>query len=141
VLPCEPPHNINDHASTSGEGILMTIAGTISQPGANVIYGTAPYTIALGPEHAQTIHRDGWTIEDIQQKLYEASAVHISRVSAENRTNYEQDREQAPVNDHYYLTRSPEDIQILVAGGAGKHSAYIPTFGFTEACSVRVSHV
>lgn len=141
VLPCEPPHNINDHASTSGEGILMTIAGTVSQTGANVIYGTAPYTIALGPEHAQTIHRDGWSIEDIQQKLYEASAVHISRVSAENRTNYEQDREQAPVNDHYYLTRSPEDIQILVAGGAGKHSAYIPTFGFTEACSVRVSHV
>lgn len=141
VLPCEPPHNINDHASTSGEGILMTIAGTISQTGANVIYGTAPYTIALGPEHAQTIHRDGWTIEDIQQKLYEASAVHISRVSAENRTNYEQDREQAPVNDHYYLTRSPEDIQILVAGGPGKHSAYIPTFGFTEACSVRVSNV
>ncbi len=141
VLPCEPPHNINDHASTSGESILMTIAGTISQTGANVIYGTAPYTVAFGPEHAQTIHRDGWTIPDIQQKLYEASAVHVSRVSPENRTNYEQDREQAPINDHYYLTRSPEDIQILVAGGAGKHSAYIPTFGFTEACSVRVAHV
>jgi hypothetical protein len=141
VLPCEPPHNINDHASTSGESILMTIAGTISQTGANVIYGTAPYTIALGPEHAQTIHRDGWTITDIQQKLYEASAVHVSRVSPENRTNYEVDREQAPVNDHYYLTRSPEDIQVLVVGGAGKHSAYIPTFGFTEACSVRVTHV
>ncbi len=141
VLPCEPPHNINDHASTTGEGILQTIAGTISQTGANVIYGTAPYTIALGPEHAQTIYRDGFSIADMQEKLYHASAVHISRVSQENRTNYEQDREQDPVNDHYYLTRSPEDIQILVAGGPGKHSAYIPTFGFTEACSVRVSNI
>ena len=55
-LPCEAPHNINDHSSTSGEGILMTIAGTISQTGANMIYGTAPYVVALGPEHAATLH-------------------------------------------------------------------------------------
>ena len=32
VSSSEPPHNINDHASTSGEGILRTIAGTISEP-------------------------------------------------------------------------------------------------------------
>lgn len=141
VLPCEPPHNINDHASTTGAGLLTTIAGTISQPGSNLIYGTAPFVLVLGPEHAQTIHRDGFSIEDIQQKVYEDSAVHISRVSDENRENYETDREQTPVNDKYYLTRSPDDIQVLVAGGAGKHSAVIPTFGFTEACSVRISNV
>ncbi len=141
VLPCEPPHNVNDHASTSGEGILKTIAGTISQPGSNLIYGTAPYVVALGPEHARTIHRDGFSIEDVQQKLYEASAVEVSRVSPENQENYEKDREQKPVNGKYYLTRSPEDIQVLVAGGPGKHSAVIPTFGFTEACSVRISNV
>ena len=141
VLPCEPPHNINDHASTSGEGILKTIAGTVSQPGSNLIYGTAPYTVVFGPEHAQTVHRDGFTIEDIQQKLYEDSAVDIDRVSKENQINYEQDREQTAVNGKYYLTRSPKDIQILVAGGPGKHSAIIPTFGFTEACSVRIRNV
>jgi len=141
VLPCEPPHNINDHASTTGEGILMTIAGTISQTGANNIYANAPYSVVLGPEHAQTIHRDGFTVQDIQEKLFEASAVHVSRISPENRTNFEIDRGQKPVNDHFYLGRSPQDIQVLVAGGPGKHSAYIPTFGFTEACSVRVAHV
>ena len=31
AMPCEPPHNINDHGSTSGVGILETVAGTISQ--------------------------------------------------------------------------------------------------------------
>ena len=138
VLPCEPPHNINDHASTSGKGILKTIAGTISQTGANVIYGTAPYAVVLGPEHAQTIHRDGYSVGDIQQVLYENSAVDVDRVSEENRINYDQDREQMPQNGKYYLTPSPQDIQVLVAGGPGKHSAYIPTFGFTEACSVRI---
>jgi len=29
----------------------------------------------------------------------------------------------------------------MVAGGAGKHSAIIPTFGFTEAISLRISNV
>jgi len=141
VLPCEPPHNVNDHASTTGDGILTTIAGTVSQPGSNLIYGTAPFTVALGPEHAQTIHRDGFSITDIQQKLYEDSAVSVDRVSDENRANYEEDREQEPVNGKYYLTRSPEDIQVLVAGGPGKHSAIIPTFGFTEAISFRIANV
>lgn len=137
ALPCEPPHNINDHGSTTGIGILETVAGTISQTGANVIYGSAPYMVVFGPEHAATLKRDGWTVEAIQEKLYEASAVHVSRVSQDNRKNYEE-REQFPVNDRYYLTRSAADIQVAVAGGPGKHSAYIPTFGFTEACSVRL---
>lgn len=137
ALPCEPPHNINDHGSTSGKGILMTIAGSISQTGANTMYRTAPYVVALGPEHAATLKRDGWTIEDMQQKLYEDSAVHVSRISPENRKNLEE-WDQSGVNDLYYQSRSPEDIQILVAGGPGKHSAYIPTFGFTEACSQQI---
>jgi len=42
------------------------------------------------------------------------------------------------VKDHLYLTESPEKILVLVAGGACKHSASIPTFGPIEERSVRV---
>ena len=141
ALPSEGPHNINDHASTTGEGLLMTIAGTISQPGANVISGHGPYVVVIGPEHAKTIHRDGWTIPDIQEKLFEESAIHISRVPEERRKNYAVDRAANVMNDKFYLTKSPEGIQVVVAGGPGKHSAYIPTFGSTEECSVRIANV
>jgi hypothetical protein len=140
ALACEPPHNINDHASTSGEGILTTIAGTISQTGVNVVRGSCPYVIALGPEHAQTIYRDGWSITDIQHKLYEESKVHYSRVSPEQVT-YAQGRGNKLVNDYLYLSESAEKIQILVAGGPGKHSAFIPTFSSTQECSVRVPNL
>lgn len=141
VMSCEPPHNINDHASTSAEGILATIAGTISQTGSNILHGHGPYTVALGPEHAQTIHRDGWSVTDIQEKLYEATAIDVDRVPEEKRRNYTVDRDSNVMNGKFYLSPSPDRIQILVAGGAGKHSAYIPTFGSTEDCSVRVSNV
>ncbi|MBC8240742.1 MAG: hypothetical protein ISR50_20535 [Alphaproteobacteria bacterium] len=140
AMPSEPPHNINDHGSTTGVGILTTIAGTISQPGANSIYGSAPIFIVLGPEHAQTLHRDGWTIADMQQDLFDRSAIHISRVSVENQESYA-NMDRVMLNDRYPMTATPEDILILVAGGPGKHSAYIPPFGFTSACSVRLSHV
>ncbi|MDH3701748.1 MAG: hypothetical protein OEU46_10570 [Alphaproteobacteria bacterium] len=139
VLAGEAPHNINDHASTSGEGLLTTIAGTISQTGANVLSGDAPFIVVLGPEHAQTIHRDGWTIQDMQEKIYTDSAVDVSRVSKEQRKFYEE-RTTYMVNNRYHLSRNPDDIQILVAGGPGKHSAYIPSFGHNEACSVRIAH-
>ncbi len=141
VMSCEPPHNINDHASTSGEGILQTIAGTISQTGANILHGHGPYIVALGPEHAQTIHRDGFSIADIQEKIYEASAIDVERVPEEKRRSYTVDRESNVVNGKFYLTPSPGRIQVLVAGGPGKHSAYIPTFGSTEDCSVRIANL
>jgi len=48
------------------------------------------------------------------------------------------DRGNRCVKDHLYLTESPEKILVLVAGGAGKHSASIPTFGPIEERSVRV---
>lgn len=138
ALPAEPPHNINDHGSTTGIGILETVAGTISQTGSNNIYGKAPFMVVFGPEHAATLKRDGWSVEAVQEKLYELSAVDAARVSKENRENYEE-REQVADSGRYYLARSPADVHIAVAGGPGKHSAFIPTFGFTEACSVRVS--
>jgi hypothetical protein len=139
VMAGEGPHNINDHASTSGKGLLTTIAGTISQAGANVISADGPYFVVLGPEHAKTIHRDGWTIEDMQEMLYTATAVDISRVSEEQQKFYE-DRTNRLIDGRYYLSRNPADIQILVAGGPGKHSAYIPSFGHNEACSVRIAN-
>ena len=140
AMPGEAPHNINDHASTTGVGLLTTIAGTISQVGANSIYCNGPIFIVLGPEHAQTLHRDGWSIADMQADLHVRSRVHISRVSAENQESYAT-MGRPLVGEHYPMTQSPEDILILVAGGPGKHSAYIPPFGFTSACSVQVSPV
>ncbi len=139
AIPAEAPHNINDHGSTSGDGLLTTIANTVSQVGANTIYSTAPFFLVLGPEHAATLARDGLGIEDIQAAVFERSAVHISRVSPENRESYAS-MDRPLVDDHYPLTNGPEDIHVLVAGGPGKHSAYIPPFGFTEACSVRVAN-
>ena len=32
----------------------------------------------------------------------------------------------------------PEDLMVIVAGGPGKHSAIVPTFGATRSATVRI---
>jgi hypothetical protein len=138
TMAAEAPHNINDHASSTGEGLIATIAGTMCQTGANNVYLQGPCFVVLGPEHAQTLARDGWTAGTIQEALYERSKVHVSRISKENLESWAgQDR--FPVNDHYYPAGSPDHINVVVAGGPGKHSLYIPSFGNTAGVSARVN--
>lgn len=134
----EGPHNINDHGSNSAEGIVKMLAEAISQPGTNTIYAKGPFAVVLGPEHAATLHRDGWSVEMIQQALYQGARVHISRIGADNRRHYEQNVQHFPVDDHYTMAPSPADIHVLVAGGAGKHSAWVPSFGYTQMCSAAI---
>ncbi len=137
-MAAEAPHNINDHASNTGEGLIATIAGTMSQAGSNNVYLQGPSFVVLGPEHADTLARDGWTAESIQAALYERSKVHVSRISAENLESWA-GQGRHPVNDHYYPASSPDHINVIVAGGPGKHSVFIPSFGNTAAVSARVN--
>jgi hypothetical protein len=134
TMAAEGPHNINDHASTSGEGLVVTMANTIGNPGANTVKSKGPYFVVIGPEHAQTLARDGWTIDALQEAFYERSKVPVSRVSKENQKSFEE-QDVPLVNGHYYHSPSPDFIHILVAGGPGKHSAFIPSFGGTSASS------
>jgi hypothetical protein len=39
---------------------------------------------------------------------------------------------------YYRMTGGPGSIQIVVAGGAGKHSVWVPTFGASRCVSVAV---
>ncbi|MCF8565549.1 hypothetical protein LLE49_12560 [Alicyclobacillus tolerans] len=134
VAAAEPPHNINDHGSTSADELVTTIASTMSTAGNNNLYLGGEHFVVLGPEHAQTIHRDGWSIEQIQDALYERSRVHVARISNGNRRHFEEVGKK-PIGEYYYLGECPKDIQILVSGGYGKHSNWIPTFGASRMVS------
>src|SRR3546814_5632401 len=84
----EPPHNTNDHGSSTAEGILTTITESIAQPGSNLMYGKGPFLLVLGPEHAATLKRDGLTIDDIRDEVLRRARVHLPRVSAAHQRSY-----------------------------------------------------
>jgi hypothetical protein len=102
------------------------------------VYVRGPHFLVLGPEHAATLVRDYWTISSIKTYLYENSRIHSSRVSPGNQLEFGEHGVE-PKDGYYYVSTGPEQIQVLVAGGPGKHSAWIPSFGATAAISERVS--
>ncbi len=137
VVGGEAPHNINDHGSTSALGLLGTVAGTIAIVGSNHAAGVGEPLIVFGPEHAATIAADGFNKAQIKTWLFEHATVAAGRFSPENIERFSK-RYPEHWSNHTPETLIPiaaaaEDINIVVAGGAGKHSCFIPTFGHTHA--------
>ena len=138
VIGAECPHNINDHESLSAEGLLTTIASTISIAGSNDTYYEAQPLVVFGPEHARTVADGGYTKAKVRRFLHEHAQLPLGKFSRENierrfRVTYKDKYANAGLDAPVYSLQTPDDILIAVIGGAGKHSAYIPTFGATKA--------
>lgn len=140
VVGAEGPHNVNDHESHTAEGICTTIAGTLATTGNNDLYYDAEPVILFGPEHAKTVAAQGWSKADVRRFIYQQAQIALGRFSKEN---IERRLRIAPLFEGRYaeagyealvpMVRRPEAFMIVVIGGAGKHSAVIPTFGATHA--------
>ncbi len=138
----EGPHNVNDHGSTSGEAILATIAETMATVGSNNLYVGGDHFVVLGPEHAEGVAKAGFSREDVQAFLYEKARVHVDRIGAqklEELTSWGGYADKlGQWGGRIPLAREPDLLRVLVAGGAGKHSCWIPTFGVGFAQSARI---
>src|SRR5688572_79009 len=127
---CEGPHNIQDHYSNTALGVLRTVAGAMGQAGSNNLLGRGWPVLSLGPEHAATIAREGYTKQKVKEFLFEHARFPLDRLGAEYRQQQiERHRVVDAPDTMVPIVRKPEDITVLVAGGAGKHSAWQPTFG------------
>ena len=145
VFGAESLHNMNDHESITGIGLLKMMAGVVSATGANNLYFDGAPAFVFGPEHAKTIAQDGYSKADVKKYLYENGRVPMGALSPENA-----DRRirQWPVFNNEFAEAGPDkkipvmkdanNAYVFVIGGAGKHSAYIPTFGATHPVTVPV---
>lgn len=127
VVAGEPPHNINDHTGSSAADILTIISGAIAVTGANNAYTGGETFLALGPEHAATIAQDGFSKQDIVDWLMKYALISLSRYTAATLIERFGNIPEKPIP----MVRNPDDLTIIVLGGPGKHSSWIPTFGGT----------
>jgi len=127
---CEAPHNIQDHYSSTGLGILRVIAGSLGQAGSNNLLGRGWPLLSLGPEHAATIARDGYTKRAVKEFLFEHARYPLALLGEEyRREQISRHRVPDTADAMVPIVRSPDDLTIIVVGGAGKHSSWQPTFG------------
>ncbi len=143
VFSGEGPHNVNDHVCTSAETTLTVVADTMTTIGHNnagsVIRGDV--LVAFGPEHAHTVASGGLSRGDVQKFLYERARNKVGLLKlramykAENWPDWV---DQADDDALCPIVGKPEDIHIVVTGGPGKHSAFIPTFGTSKSVTRKI---
>ena len=138
IVGAEGPHNINDHESINAEGILRMVCGTVAITGSNNAYYAGQPLIAFGPEHAATVAADGYSKADVKRHIHENATVPLGRFSHENverryRVKFPVRFAKAGADTPVPMAQCAEDVMLVVLGGAGKHSMYIPTFGETRA--------
>ena len=135
VIGAECPHNVNDHESLTAEGVLTTIAGTMGIAGGNDTYYKAQPLVIMGPEHAKMAAAK-FTKSEAKRFLQQHAHLPVAKFSKENverriKITFKDRLANPQPEDLVYMVQRPEDLLIAVIGGAGKHSAYVPTFGAT----------
>src|ERR1051326_5103875 len=142
VLGAAGPNNVNDHGSASAASLLKALAGTLAMPASNNIYYGGEALVIVGPEHARTIADSGWSKSDLKRALWEHGRVRIDAFSGENLARYKHIIPGRFDATEPGATVSPtlraEDLIVIVAGGPGKHSSIVPTFGATRSVTIRI---
>ena len=93
--------------------------------GANNAYTGGETLLALGPEHAATMAADGFTKADIRDWLNRHARIPLERYTEATMLERFGQIPDGPVP----MVANPEDLAIIVLGGPGKHSSWVPTFG------------
>ena len=136
VVGAESTLNMNTHTKDAGE-LLRVFAETIMHPPCNdYCHGGEPW-IVFGPEHAEILSRAGLDKTEVKRRLWEGSKMPASRMTEKDLLRIKDSRsdELGTIGPDTPLPVShrPQDIQLLVAGGPGTHSTYIPSFGNTQS--------
>ncbi len=124
--------NILDQGSTDAEGLLLSLAGALAAMGSNNLYLGGDPALVLSPEHAATLASGGYSKAALKEALFERARVPLVALSKGNQELL------AVRRPHLFADGAPwsvpivddaADLTVVVAGGPGKHSVFIPTFG------------
>lgn len=132
VINAEAPHSMTENVQTEPVEIVRTFAQTMATLGGNNIYSQGTPVLVLGPEHAQHIAHASWSKHDLKQALFERARQPWG--SIRNRGKSKGPRfpvwiDRNDENAMVPIVARPEDLIIVVAGGAGGKSMWCPTAG------------
>jgi hypothetical protein len=133
--------NINTHAKDAAD-LLRVIGDTMAFPGSSdYVHGGEPW-LMLAPEHAHLLSREGLSKLDVKRRLWEGSKLAVSRLAAKDVGRVQSAREDElgtlQASTKLPISVKAEDIGILVAGGDGTHSVYLPVSGHSRSATVRI---
>jgi hypothetical protein len=136
--------NMNTHAKDAAD-LLRVIGDTMAFPcSSDYVHGGEPW-LMLCPEHAQLLHREGLSKRDVKRRLWDASRLAASRLSAKDFARVQNGRRaelgELTPDTQLPISVRPDDINILVAGGDGTHSVYLPVSGNSKSVTRAIEDI
>jgi hypothetical protein len=142
----EPPHGVSEHTARTAPVLAKALAAALATAWSHRSCIGREALVVLCPEHVKTIHRDGWTKEQVRQFLFDHTGVPVARFAAADGgegTQHAATYAEIDIDGErcYRKFTSPSAIHIVVAGGtAGKFSAVIGSWSTGPRGSQMVSH-
>lgn len=147
VLAARGIYAITEGVQETGTGVLETISAAMRTIGAPIYYQMGvPVLVCLCPEHAAEIARAGFGKSDMRNYLFEHCRLPVGVLRG--RGYYAPGCwpswvDESDVTALVPMVSGPEQFWIVVAGGDGRHSAWMPAWnvcqGATEAVLVNSS--
>ncbi|MGZ8153776.1 MAG: hypothetical protein ACXWUK_00600 [Burkholderiales bacterium] len=142
VVGAEGTMNMNTH-SKEGLELARVIAETMAHPPSNeYVHGGEPWLI-LSPEHAEVFRLSGMSKAEVKRQLWALSKMPAAKLATKELGRARDSRrdELGEVTPETILPISPtpEDIMLVVAGGAGTHSVYVSCFGNSRAVTREIA--
>ncbi|HEY6350936.1 MAG TPA: TlpA disulfide reductase family protein [Candidatus Angelobacter sp.] len=141
----DPPRGVSEHNAQHGKTVLKTIARQLATVWSYRMCMLFEAVVVLCPEHVKTLHRDGFSKQQVKEFLFENTGIpvkHFQDGDGEGTQLVALYREITIDGERCYQKfRSPEALTIVVAGGtAGKFSAVIGSWATGDRGSQIVSY-
>ena len=135
VIGVEGPHSVTNHVADDPEGILDSIASSMSTIAHNNAVSSGSCAVVVGPEHAATIAKYDWTRNDVRSYLWMNTKNTFGDISFHGRYGKIYNRNlprwyKREPEARVPIVPRPDDIHLFVAGGEqGRFSAFLPGWG------------
>lgn len=145
VLAARGLYAITEGTQETGTGVLETIAAGMRAVGAPIYYQMdVPVIVNLGPEHAAEIARAGFSKRDVRNYLFEHCRLPVGVLR--DRGYYTPGCWPAwvdPADDSALvpIVSKADYLWIVVAGGDGRHSAWMPAWNVCQGATEMVETV
>lgn len=102
----------------------------------------AQMTLIICPEHAEEMHAAGLSKEDVRRYTYENARMPISQlrgIAHWGNRNWPSWIDEDDPNTLVPIVPHPGDIEVFVAGGDGRHSAWLAGWGVTRVVTQEIT--
>ncbi|PKB84270.1 MAG: hypothetical protein BZY88_00300 [SAR202 cluster bacterium Io17-Chloro-G9] len=122
----------------TGAEVLTTIVGTMTGVGISNYYqiGTGTQIVlVICPEHAADMAGSGLTKADVREFIFQNARMPLGQlkgVAHYGNRNWPSWIDENDPDERVPIVASPDDIVVVVAGGDGRHSAWLAGWGVTR---------